>query len=43
MSRAWLAGRKSLFVATSRITADAAEYFSLPRDRTMIMGSRVDV
>ena len=35
--------RKRLFVATSRITADAAEYFGLPRDRTIIMGSRVEV
>jgi len=35
--------RKRLFVATSRITADAAEYFHLPRDRTVIMGSRIDV
>ena len=35
--------RKRLFLATSRITADAAEYFGLPRDRTIILGSRVDV
>ncbi|HEX2808635.1 MAG TPA: KUP/HAK/KT family potassium transporter, partial [Kineosporiaceae bacterium] len=35
--------RKRLFVATSRITADAAEYFGLPRDRTVIMGSRIQV
>lgn len=35
--------RKSLFIATSHITADAAEYFGLPRDRTVIMGSRIDV
>jgi len=35
--------RKHLFVATSRITADAAEYFGLPRERTVIMGSRIDV
>ncbi|WP_308121126.1 potassium transporter Kup [Paractinoplanes bogorensis] len=35
--------RKRLFIATSYITADAAEYFSLPRDRTVIMGSRIDV
>ena len=35
--------RKRLFVATSRITADAAEYFGLPRERTVIMGSRIDV
>ncbi len=35
--------RKHLFLATSRITADAAEYFGLPRHRTVIMGSRIDV
>jgi KUP system potassium uptake protein len=35
--------RKHLFLATSRITADAAEYFHLPRDRTVIMGSRIEV
>ncbi|MEU6553897.1 potassium transporter Kup [Streptomyces sp. NPDC046915] len=37
------AWRKRLFIATSYITADAAEYFGLPRDRTVIMGSRIDV
>jgi len=35
--------RKRLFLATAGITADAAEYFGLPRDRTVIMGSHVDV
>jgi KUP system potassium uptake protein len=35
--------RKHLFLATSRLTADAAEYFQLPRDRTVIMGSRIDL
>ena len=35
--------RKRLFIATSYITADAAEYFNLPRDRTVIMGSRIEV
>jgi KUP system potassium uptake protein len=35
--------RKRLFVATSHITADAAEYFGLPRDRTVIMGSLIEV
>ncbi|WP_433454606.1 potassium transporter Kup [Streptomyces sp. CA-142005] len=35
--------RKRLFIATSYITADAAEYFGLPRDRTVIMGSHVEV
>jgi KUP system potassium uptake protein len=35
--------RKRLFLATSRLTADAAEYFQLPRERTVIMGSRIDL
>ncbi|WP_009473287.1 potassium transporter Kup [Rhodococcus sp. JVH1] len=35
--------RKRLFIATSYITADAAEYFGLPGERTVIMGSRIDV
>ncbi|HKR99881.1 MAG TPA: KUP/HAK/KT family potassium transporter, partial [Candidatus Dormibacteraeota bacterium] len=35
--------RKRLFLATSRVTADAAEYFHLPRDRTVILGSRIEV
>jgi KUP system potassium uptake protein len=35
--------RKRLFIATSYITADAADYFGLPRDRTVIMGSRIEV
>lgn len=35
--------RKSLFIATSYITADAAEYFGLPGERTVIMGARIEV
>ncbi|WP_205650400.1 potassium transporter Kup [Actinoplanes solisilvae] len=35
--------RKRLFTATSYITADAAEFLGLPRDRTVIMGSRIEV
>jgi KUP system potassium uptake protein len=35
--------RKRLFLATAQITADAAEYFHLPRDRTVIMGSRLEL
>ncbi len=35
--------RKRLFLATAGVTADAAEYFGLPRDRTVIMGSRISV
>jgi KUP system potassium uptake protein len=35
--------RKRLFVVTSRLTADAAEYFGLPREGTVIMGSRIEI
>ena len=35
--------RKRLFIATSYLTADAAEFFCLPRDRTVIVGSRIEV
>ncbi|MCC9306165.1 potassium transporter Kup [Kitasatospora sp. RB6PN24] len=35
--------RKRLFIATSYTTADAAEYFGLPRNRTVIMGSHIEV
>ncbi|MEW1830981.1 potassium transporter Kup [Streptomyces sp. NPDC088196] len=35
--------RKRLFIATSHITADAAEHFGLPRDRTVITGWHIEV
>ena len=35
--------RKRLFLATAQTTADAAEYFQLPRERTVIMGSRIEL
>src|SRR5215471_7816993 len=35
--------RKRLFIATSRITADAAEALHLPRERILIMGSRIEL
>lgn len=35
--------RKVLFVATAHLTDDAAQAFELPRERTVIIGSRVDV
>jgi KUP system potassium uptake protein len=35
--------RKRLFIATSRITADAAESLHLPREHTVIMGSRIEL
>ncbi|WP_193561355.1 potassium transporter Kup [Mycolicibacterium hodleri] len=34
--------RKRLFIATSYLTADAADYFHLPHDRTVVMGSRIE-
>jgi KUP system potassium uptake protein len=37
------AWRQNLFIATSKLSADAAESFCLPRDRTLIMGSRIEV
>jgi KUP system potassium uptake protein len=37
------AWRKRLFIATTRLTADAAEYFRLPTERTVIMGSRIEL
>ena len=35
--------RKRLFIATSHITAEAADAFALPRNRTVIMGSQIEV
>ncbi len=35
--------RKRLFIATSYITAEAAEQFRLPRERTVIMGSHIEI
>jgi KUP system potassium uptake protein len=34
--------RKRLFLATARSATDAADYFRLPRERTVIMGSRIE-
>jgi KUP system potassium uptake protein len=33
--------QQRIFIATSALTADAAEFFNLPRDRTVIVGSRI--
>ena len=33
--------QQRIFLATAALTADAAEYFNLPRDRTVIIGSRI--
>jgi KUP system potassium uptake protein len=38
-----VAWRRHLFIATSYIAADAAEQFGLPHDRTVVLGSRVDL
>ncbi|MFI6096044.1 potassium transporter Kup [Lentzea sp. NPDC051213] len=35
--------RKRLFIATSYITADAAEHFGLPKQRTVLLGAHIDV
>jgi KUP system potassium uptake protein len=35
--------RKRLFLASSHVSTDAADYFALPRERTVIMGSLVEV
>jgi KUP system potassium uptake protein len=35
--------RKRLFLATAQITADAAEHFHLPREQTVIIGSRLEL
>jgi KUP system potassium uptake protein len=37
------AWRTNLFIATAHLSADAAEFFCLPPDRTLIMGSRIEV
>ncbi|WP_040814827.1 potassium transporter Kup [Nocardia concava] len=35
--------RSRLFIAMSYISADAAEHFGLPRDRTVVMGARIEI
>jgi KUP system potassium uptake protein len=35
--------RKHLFLALGHVASDAAEYFHLPRERTLIVGSRIYV
>jgi KUP system potassium uptake protein len=42
-ARTMPAWRTNLFIATSYLSADAAEFFCLPPDRTLIMGSRIEV
>ena len=35
--------RKRLFMATSHIAADAVDYFQLPRNRTVLLGSAIEI
>jgi KUP system potassium uptake protein len=35
--------RKRLFLATAHIAADAVDYFQLPRNRTVLLGSAVEI
>jgi KUP system potassium uptake protein len=35
--------RKKLFLAMTQVAADASDFFHLPRDRTVIIGSRIEV
>jgi len=42
-SRTMAPWRSRLFIATSHLAADGAEYFHLPRDRTVMVGSRIEV
>lgn len=35
--------RKRLFITTAHITADAAGYFGLPLDQTVVIGARIEV
>jgi KUP system potassium uptake protein len=37
------AWRRNLFIATSRLSSDGAEFFGLPQERTLIEGSRIEV
>jgi KUP system potassium uptake protein len=34
--------RKQLFLATAVISAEPADYFRLPRERTVFLGSQVE-
>ena len=35
--------RKRLFLAIAHIAADAGEYFRLPRKRTVLLGSAIEI
>jgi KUP system potassium uptake protein len=35
--------RKRLFLASSHVASDAADYFALPRERTVVLGSLIEV
>ena len=34
--------RKHLFLATAVITAEPADYFGLPRERTIMLGAEIE-
>jgi KUP system potassium uptake protein len=34
--------RKHLYLATALLTAEQADYFRLPRDRTITLGSEIE-
>jgi KUP system potassium uptake protein len=34
--------RKRLFLATALISAEPADYFQLPRDRTITLGAKIE-
>jgi KUP system potassium uptake protein len=35
--------RKRLFLATAHVAADAVDYFKLPRHRTVLLGSAIEI
>jgi KUP system potassium uptake protein len=35
--------RKRLFLATAHIAADAVDYFRLPREATVLLGSAIEI
>jgi KUP system potassium uptake protein len=37
------AWRKQLFLASAHLAADAVDYFKLPRHRTVLLGSAIEI
>jgi KUP system potassium uptake protein len=35
--------RKRLFLSTAHLAADAVDYFQLPRHRTVLLGSAIEI